>query len=590
MFNKRRSYNLSYINELQNTESYEFEHTPSNEEMKKRTGTEKLKVCSVSLFRPKVRNRRYQQYYDGLVKYSVEFPKIFKINDGYILRLYIDASLKSDDYTYDDTNPQMIKRWDGKLESEKWKELLDNLTKNASIQIVEYNFPKLKLEDNPKSDYHKGYIGTISRFFSFVDPDVEFTFVRDIDSNVIEADLNSIEEFRSSPYGMHIYLFGYEPKHVLNARKNNKNYFKGVIIEDDSDNQNFIIGEGGNEWNISVAAGLFAVKYMDHEEFKKLWLEIEKTIQCEMNPKCYDSPTNLKYGIDEIVLNGPILEYFYKKKDIFITPLLSYKQIREMDFWTEDHFFFLKKKLTKRMEKYLVMNYMFEHILDFYGETLKSIEGFEMHAIWQSLNDFQDTNFLDIINAGIKFKKNEALYYAKITYQTLVFSGDLLGEKDSKHQMDSDISIEDIKQGIDPETLSENFYDKNMGNPEAQFSIDDLIEDYNITKNCIRDYLPKRIGYFAIFEKLYDTRVSIIEIFDNLFDFELDTKGIKKLKKNAEETKRKLKETNEEARIILDFTAMMFPSDENITRRAMYYACLKSRDIPEYTQILKLLQ
>lgn len=243
----------------------------------------KFKVCSLSLFRPKKRNTRYAEYYNGLIKYADNFYKIFPKSEGWILRLYIDDSLFTTDYEYDDRSLNREKnQWDGQLENAKWYELINTL-KSRDVQIAKYRCKQFALD----ATYHKGYFGTIARFFSLFDDDVSATIFRDADAAVILPDKLHIDDWIKSDNKAHAYQANYTPDHVKCLR--------------------------GNEWYVNltpmIGAGLWASKHVNKKE---LW---PKIVDCLNGSKVEECTPNFSYGVDEVVLNGAIIPYLNPRYD-----------------------------------------------------------------------------------------------------------------------------------------------------------------------------------------------------------------------------------------------------------------------------------
>ena len=142
---------------------------------------------------------------------------MYNIEDNWILRIYIDDSLFSKDYIYDDgTAPDLEEDkslWDGNFEDKKWKELLFKIKKHSFIQIVTYACETFKDPNN--KDYHFGYFGSVARYLSIFDEDVEVSIFRDINKSINTRDRDSIEDFIESSYSQHSYRSdNYSPDHI----------------------------------------------------------------------------------------------------------------------------------------------------------------------------------------------------------------------------------------------------------------------------------------------------------------------------------------------------------------------------------------
>ena len=282
-----------------------------------------------------MRNNKHQSYYEGMLNYIKEFPEVYSIKDNWILRIYIDNSLFSKDYIYDDgTVPNLNDEdslWDGDFEDKKWKELLFKIKKHSFIQIVKYSCETFK--DLNNKDYHFGYFGSVARYLSIFDEDVEVSIFRDIDKSINTRDRDSVEDFIESSYSQHSYKSNnYSPDHYIHLVSHHKKYRANYKTR----TKRYEIGV--------MFGGLWSSKYVNPE----LWDIIVEDLLCESSldkdkvEPCYHVTTiseeylsdprfsygynftKLEYGVDEIILNGPIYEYITKNNDsILVQPLMS---------------------------------------------------------------------------------------------------------------------------------------------------------------------------------------------------------------------------------------------------------------------------
>ncbi len=271
-----------------------------------------------------------------LLNYVKNFSKIYKFKEGWILRVYIDDSLYSKDYIYDDkTGPlNEIKKntfshnsegkqdlsWYGIYENEKWIQLIEILKKTKNVQIAKFNFEKFK--DLEHAEYHMGYFSSIARFLSIFDPDVEISVFRDVNKSITQKDKDSIDVFNKSDYLAHAYISNsYFPNH-FRFMYDHKTYDKDTPG--------------------TLLAGLWSCKHID-ENSSRLWDIIVRNLECESSSLkykveyCYEwvKPRTqsediiytkqfrkrFSYGLDEIILNIPI--YNYIKNKLFLQPLMD---------------------------------------------------------------------------------------------------------------------------------------------------------------------------------------------------------------------------------------------------------------------------
>jgi len=374
----------------------ELEYSQTNDEKKLRTRTDKLKVCSTSLFRPVVRNTRYKEYYNGIFIYLDSFSKFYPLTDGWILRVYIDASLFSNDYSY--SNNSNIKSWDGDYESVKWRQCVEKLKEARNVQIIRYECPQFKDPAHP--DYHLGYFGSIARFFSMFDSDVDITIFRNLNKNVLECDKLSVYHWIQTDKKFHVYTSEtYRPPHF--------SYYLGRLeVVDEkythikTGNKKYI--ESAKKLRSSMLAGLWGARHVND---LGLWNMMVEDLFCEMNvdkksvEKCFDENNSgfagkdLRYGIDEIILNGAIFNYMLQTDSLLLQPIYFLLQIRyamapdQSDYFNEE----IKKKakeLGVELDQKTLSIWNFHNRLkydscddaEFYYNLMKSTEHTEKYA------------------------------------------------------------------------------------------------------------------------------------------------------------------------------------------------------------------
>ena len=362
---------------------------PSNEKIKYTLNVDKFKVCSLSLFRPYIRNKKYKSYYYGMLNYVEDFYKVYTLDDKWILRIYIDDSLFSKDYIYDDgTIPNLNDEdslWENNFEDKKWKELLYEIKKHSFIQIVKYSCNKFK--DPINKDYHFGYFGSVARYLSIFDEDIEVSIFRDVNKSINTRDRDSIEDFLESSYSQHSYKSNYyKPDHYIHLLSQHKKYKVNYKTRTKRSKIGVMFG------------GLWSSKYVDPE----LWDIIVEDLLCESSldkekvEPCYyfqkfndeyilDTNfshgyrfTKLAYGIDEIILNGPIYEYITKNEDsILVQPLMSPHEMIDLinnikDVKLKNNILYLwKYKIVKSKESFLTesVGKLFNIFEDYYNSN-----------------------------------------------------------------------------------------------------------------------------------------------------------------------------------------------------------------------------
>jgi len=288
-------------------DTLKLKFTPSSETMMARTGGKKLRAIAFSMFRPQVRNIKHQQYYNGLLKAIDKVKRQYKIEDGWILRIFVDDSLFTETYSY---NTEYILRAGEQPEHEMWRNGMKNLLNDEVVQIVQFECSKFLNTDRA---HHIGYFGASARFYSIFDPLTELTVFRDINKNLTKSDRLSLEKWIASDSMFHFYYNaeGYIPRHYLK-------FITKIKSKDYDDNYEFL-----NKKYKSLLAGLWAAKRPNEEHLDKLWCDIVKLIGCHLGTTpdqvlpCYEEQkigalldenknNPLTYGIDEIIMNGPI--------------------------------------------------------------------------------------------------------------------------------------------------------------------------------------------------------------------------------------------------------------------------------------------
>lgn len=335
-------------------------YSPENDKIKHRLNTDKFKVCSTSLFRPVIRNKRYKEYYNGIFTYLDSFSNIYPLSDNWILRVYVDDSLFSNDYSYSDKSN--VKQWDGNYESVKWRQCIKKLKEAKNVQIVKFECPQFKDPEHP--DYHLGYFGSIARFFSMFDSDVEVTIFRNLNKNVLECDKLSVYNWIDTGKKFHASRpMGYSPPHF--------SYYQGQLVVIPGTKEYYTRIETANKkyreskLKGSLLAGLWGARYVDD---LGLWNNIVEDLFCEIRTdrasveKCFDwnekdaaagktfgfAGKKLKYGIDEIILSGAIFNYM-TKTSLLLQPIYYLKQVvRSID---ADHVEYMNMALKKKGEE-----------------------------------------------------------------------------------------------------------------------------------------------------------------------------------------------------------------------------------------------
>jgi len=306
-----------------------IELTPPNAQMldrmlkidEKIKETPKLKVCSLSLFRPETRNQRQKEYKDGILRYLKDFSEVFPFRERWILRIYYDDSLFTADYNYkieEGPSKDQILKGDG-TEAAYWEELFTELIKHENVQLAKFSC----LDFQPKpgrlaystnaGKIHQGYFGTIARFFSIFDPDVELSIFRDADSNVILPDKNSIDYWAKEPQLAHAYM---RPSHIrphhrcmwdpwLTKKLREKYTTKKIdIMKKSAEPNEYKDAIELYKASGQLLAGMWACKYVGSiDNPNQWWNAIYHGLHSDVVAKC---TPDFAYGIDEVLLNTTI--------------------------------------------------------------------------------------------------------------------------------------------------------------------------------------------------------------------------------------------------------------------------------------------
>ena len=290
----------------QGSNEQKMEYFPTNDVLKKRLVVNKLKVYSVSIFRPKIRNKRFAEYIKGLFNIIDTFTKIYLPEDGWILRIYTDQSLLSSNYKYDDDSD--VNSWNGKTENYAWVDGISKIQERKNVQLVKYDFESFK--DPTDSEYHIGYFGTVVRFMSMFDTDVELSVFRDINKIPTTYDKNIIDQWIQSGSLFHFYINStYQPMHFIYYKQKLTTYIK--------------YRDSINTLSAGLLAGFWSVRHISDNV---LFDNIIENVKCECTTdesfmqKCFKiigmrgyAGKKLQYGIDEIVLNNSIYNYAKSK-------------------------------------------------------------------------------------------------------------------------------------------------------------------------------------------------------------------------------------------------------------------------------------
>ena len=247
-------------------------------------------LCAVSFFRKKDRDREtFFLYYDGLRETALAFPKAFK---GWMLRIYYDASLETDDFRYERNNDVE------KIEHLYWATLVDELKSYRWIELVRCECPALK-ED---AHHHKALAGTLFRFHAMGDATGKrLVIIRDVDTKALRADnliQRSVQKLEP-PVNFFYYGGGYKPGHLKNLSKT----FPGEE---------------------AAAAGMVTFHMLDQSMVKLIWSTVERafysgqqwreTVASAFEKREYPGHRELSdeeirildkcaYGVDELILN-----------------------------------------------------------------------------------------------------------------------------------------------------------------------------------------------------------------------------------------------------------------------------------------------
>jgi len=129
---------------------------------------DKIHTCALSFFRPRTRNDKYLLYYNSLLIYLDQFPRIFHTN--WKLRIYYDDSLFNRQYPREATLSVNI--------FERMKTL-------DFVELVKCHWSEFLEDDNI---HHLGLIGTMFRFHAITTCPNGLSIIRDIDGNVLDVD------------------------------------------------------------------------------------------------------------------------------------------------------------------------------------------------------------------------------------------------------------------------------------------------------------------------------------------------------------------------------------------------------------------
>ncbi len=333
-----------------------LDYKPSNSYFKEKYMIDKLKVISLTLFRPKAnRNQRAIDYFSGALAYAQNANKVFK---GYIVRIYIDYSILSTKYS----------------ETEKiWKPLLNQLQKHDNVQIVKYYCPLFSVTEE---GFHYMYISSMLRILSLFDPDVGISVFRDIDSIPFPEDYRIIQLFESSKYSIHKYK---------------KALYRPYWLEDVGFSKEELQKYG------FFPAGLFAYKgTLDHEYIDYIY----KIITTQ--------ELNWAFGIDEVLINKLMFKKIRLTDDnIMITQLhdiySTYKTLENNDDCNAD---FIKYYGITKVPNIYVKDYIGHRLATFFfGSRDKNFQK-EIYNVTNILMKYSDNLYFErLLLTSDVFKK-----------------------------------------------------------------------------------------------------------------------------------------------------------------------------------------
>jgi len=157
-------------------------------------------IISLVLFRPFKRNHKPESYKFGLLK---TLENVTKYRPDWIVRLYIDESLYSQELSV----PQHIQEKDN-----IWIPLLDKIGKYDNLEIINFKAPNFMENDGI---HHKGYFSTLVRMFPIFMQTDDIILVRDTDGFAQKKDMEIIEDWIETDYGVHFYIDPcYSAKHL----------------------------------------------------------------------------------------------------------------------------------------------------------------------------------------------------------------------------------------------------------------------------------------------------------------------------------------------------------------------------------------
>jgi hypothetical protein len=291
------------------------------------------KVVSVTLIKSDIRGAKNINLYVNGMYASIQQMK--KVLPGWIYRIYIDCTIFADEYM---------------------KNIIKELNKNIYVQFVVFECTDYIDTDG----VHKGLFGTISRYLSIIDPDVDYSVIRNIRSPIIKEDVCNIEHWISNSDKLYHIFYGndymFEPKsefysYIIKYLMNLMNKYS----------HDYIIGVE------RVLATWSAKKDSNNINIWKNMLEqinnIKKTIKID---KIYS------YGIDEAILTLTFYEleliipikkeygFFPLFEKVYLTPFTynpNYKTIiKNMLLFKINNEEVIDNELIDRYDKYVLRN------------------------------------------------------------------------------------------------------------------------------------------------------------------------------------------------------------------------------------------
>jgi len=308
----------------------------------------KKNLISCCFFKRSTKDNYYKDFSRYINGLESMYYYVIKNISNYSIRLFIDNSIYTDEI------------------------IMNKLNKLSKLEIVLYNCPKYKIDDN----YHQGLFGTIVRFFpmfDFPNNDANNVIISDIDDFAFKKYLNIFKILDNKLNDIYLIKFSNAGRMFKNKELFNHTY-KNVIL--DYIRPVEIICLKQIDYNVIIN---FLLNLNQNIKYS-YYLNDNLIIDNKYNSK-YTNNGHFIYGIDEYFLNNEYVKFFIDNKKPFVNILkfnifnsYYYQIISRNELWLNNDKKIFNNMLNKIL-KFIKINYkLYNKIDDKFKIILKIID------------------------------------------------------------------------------------------------------------------------------------------------------------------------------------------------------------------------